>query len=57
MLGGAGIAGAPEDIMRSSTLADDEKAEGSGWENLLRYSRNTAGPGARTNAARAEAAR
>lgn len=57
MLGGAGIAGAPEDIMRSSTLADDEKAEGSGWENLLRYSRDTAGPGARTNAARAEAAR
>lgn len=43
--------------MRSSTLADDEKAEGSGWENLLRYSPDTAGPGARTNAARAEAAR
>lgn len=40
-----GWGGAPEDIMRSGMLADDEKAAGSGWENLLRYRCDTAGPG------------
>lgn len=43
--------------MRSSALADDEKAAGSGWENLLRYRCDTAGPGLREDAARAEGGR
>lgn len=55
--GSRGGGGAPEDIMRSGTLADDEKAAGSGWENLLRYRCDTAGPGLREDAAGAEAVR
>lgn len=43
--------------MRSGMLADDEKAAGSGWENLLRYRSDTAGPGLRADAARAVAVR
>lgn len=37
VLDGAGIVVAPENIMRNSNLADDEKIEGFGWENFLRY--------------------
>lgn len=56
--GGARRAGsAPEDIMGSRTLAADEKAVGSGWENLLRYRCDIAGPGLKEDAASAEGER